>query len=165
VFLTKVTGVAFHEALHQTVNSEGESLARELTFKAGDIVSAVVSFLETDHTNETIKETIRDILEQHTELESFKNTEEAGEFITSQGGYNGYAMAESSGESRSGEGVDQDVSGGEVSLQTDLPSNRSGVNEQGFYSQMERVIEKKMGGSATIDQIKGMLTARNLLFG
>jgi hypothetical protein len=94
IFLRKVAGVSFHEALHQQVSSEGESLARELTFKTGDIIDAVVDLLESDlNTNEKIQ-TINDIIRQKQELDTTNNEEAASEFVLSQGGYDGYALAE-----------------------------------------------------------------------
>ncbi len=93
-FLTKVTGVAFHEALHQDVDSEGEPLARELTFKAGDIVDAVVSLLNNTHTQDEINTTINDLLNQKRRIDTYEDSQAASEFVTAQGGYDGYAMAE-----------------------------------------------------------------------
>ena len=103
-FLTKVAGVAFHEALHQDVNSEGEPLARELTFKAGDIVDAVVSLLNNTHTQDEINTTINDLSNQKRRIDTYEDSQTASEFVTAQGGYDGYAMAERGPATGSGKG-------------------------------------------------------------
>ena len=54
-FLAKTAGIALHEALHQVVSSEGESLARELTFKSGNLVGAVAHIIGEEYGDRQIE--------------------------------------------------------------------------------------------------------------
>jgi hypothetical protein len=135
-FLTKVAGVAFHEALHQDVNSEGEPLARELTFKAGDIVDAVVSLLNNTHTSDEIFDTINDLLNQKRRIDTYEDSQAASEFVTAQGGYDGYAMAERGQAQGSREGSGK--AGARVGTAPFSPADESDASEQDYQRIMAR---------------------------
>jgi hypothetical protein len=55
-FKAKIAGISLHEALHQTINSEGEDLARALTFKAGDLLDPAINIAESFKKQKTPQE-------------------------------------------------------------------------------------------------------------
>ena len=99
VFLDEVAGIAVHEALHQSIHSEGVSLARGLTFNAGGLASTLQGFatvqdvLGTTDPDELAKrakirtDKLKDYYEQ---FEQDFDEQEAQAFITGTGakGYN-----------------------------------------------------------------------------
>ncbi len=86
---SKTIGISLHEALHQVINSEGEDLARGLTFKAGDLIDAVPANTSKDIPYQQINDTLNDY---YYKLSEQKSPEDAGNLIISQGGYDGYAL-------------------------------------------------------------------------
>lgn len=90
-------GIALHEALHQTIRSEGEDLARGLTFKAGDILEPVLALTDQVNTPEEYANINNAITNFGQQLASQSSREEAGNLIVSQGGYSGYALRDAGG--------------------------------------------------------------------
>lgn len=91
-FRAKLTGIALHEAMHQVTASEGEELARHLTFKAGDIISAVLAIVEKPRKPSDYAALDKSLTELGEKLAASRSDEKAGDFIVSQGGYHGYAL-------------------------------------------------------------------------
>jgi hypothetical protein len=84
-FLTKVIGVAFHEALHQQINDEGVSLARELTFKAGDLHRAMVDMIDIDISMEDAQNADTELEYWYERFNKNVDEKEAKKFFSSQG--------------------------------------------------------------------------------
>ncbi|MFA9262928.1 MAG: hypothetical protein ACEQSB_06305, partial [Undibacterium sp.] len=110
-FLAKTAGVALHEALHQGIRSEGEELARGLTFNAGDIVDTVVSLIKTDRTHEHTERLNRFLRDTGSELAAHSDDSEARRVFNSQGGYQGYSLGK---QGRDGKGTKNDRRDGKV---------------------------------------------------
>jgi hypothetical protein len=91
-FRAKIAGIALHEALHQVIHTEGEDLARGLTFKAGDILEPILALTEQERTPEQYADINEKIINFGTRLAEQKSVDAASDFIVSQGGYSGYAL-------------------------------------------------------------------------
>jgi len=92
----KTAGIALHEALHQITSSEGEELARHLTFKAGDLLDPLLAFTHEIYEPEQYRKINETLSGFGHRLAEHTNPEEAGNLIISQGGYNGYALEDRS---------------------------------------------------------------------
>jgi len=93
-FKAKIAGISLHEALHQTISSEGQELARGLTFKAGDLLDPGINLAESFKKQKTQQEyydIYEKLLEFGRQLSTSTNEEAARSFFVSQGGYQGYA--------------------------------------------------------------------------
>ena len=93
-FKAKIAGISLHEALHQTISSEGQELARGLTFKAGDLLDPGINIAESFKKQKTQQEyydIYEKLLEFERQLSTSTNEEAARSFFISQGGYQGYA--------------------------------------------------------------------------
>ena len=99
-FLAKTAGIALHEALHQEIRSEGEELARGLTFNAGDIVDTVVTLIKTDRSNEHTARLTAHLFLTGQQLQTFENKDEADRVFRSQGGYQGYQLGKQAGDGK-----------------------------------------------------------------
>jgi hypothetical protein len=89
----KTAGIALHEGAHQITPSEGEPLSRELTFRAGDAIEALADTPHRKRTQEQYEQIHNTIDSFGKELALSRRAEDAGNFIVSQGGYNGYAFS------------------------------------------------------------------------
>ena len=97
-FRSKVAGISLHEALHQVTPSEGEDLARQLTFRAGEIIKPVANLPEQTKTLEQYAIINKNLSDLGNELALRESPSTAGDFIVSQGGYAGYALKETGGD-------------------------------------------------------------------
>ena len=88
-FIGKTAGIALHEAGHQTINTEGEDLARYLTFNSDATLNAIINAKRAQ--KDTNYEAIREALTKYHKLvESYENRETARDVIVSQGSYKSY---------------------------------------------------------------------------
>jgi hypothetical protein len=94
-YLRQSYGVSFHEALHQIVDEEGEGLARELTFRTGDLLYGfLTSSIPNNRTIDEKRAILKELETNGNTLAANVNQTIASQFITAQGGYSGYAFAE-----------------------------------------------------------------------
>jgi hypothetical protein len=94
-YLRQSYGVSFHEALHQIVDEEGEGLARELTFRTGDLLYGfLTSSIPNNRTVDEKRAILKELQTNADILAANVNQTIASQFITAQGGYSGYALAE-----------------------------------------------------------------------
>jgi hypothetical protein len=94
-YLRQSYGVSFHEALHQIVDEEGEGLARELTFRTGDLLYGfLTSSIPNNRTVDEKRAILKELETNADTLASNVNQTIASQFITAQGGYSGYALAQ-----------------------------------------------------------------------
>jgi hypothetical protein len=88
-WIGKTAGVALHEAGHQLINTEGEDLARYLTFNNDATVNAIINAKRAQ--KETDYEAIYEALTKYHKLvESYEDRETARDVIVSQGSYKSY---------------------------------------------------------------------------
>lgn len=100
-YILLLAGVSFHEALHQEINSEGESLARELTFMAGPMASTLAEYVGGEVTDEQAANIITTLKQYSDEIQAYEDQAAANNFINAQGGYKGYLRADETGEATS----------------------------------------------------------------
>lgn len=132
-FLTKIAGIAFHEALHQATTSEERELARLLTFKSGDIVEAIMSLITTEREYDETQEIVRSLEANFAEFAKYIDKEEATRFFTASG-YTGYQLA---GDEETGSGVREDGEGGvEPSLVNETTSGDLEGNPQAIADEL-----------------------------
>lgn len=107
-FRNKIAGIALHEALHQVTTSEGEDLARQLTFKLGEIISPMLAISIPNRSIESydnINSVLGDFGNRFAAVSA--SVQKGNDLIVSQGGYGGYALRDA-GSSQAGIGRDQE---------------------------------------------------------
>jgi len=88
-WIGKTAGVALHEAGHQLINTEGEDLARYLTFNNDATLNAIINAKRAQ--KNTDYEAIYESLTKYRKLvESYEDREKARDVIISQGSYKSY---------------------------------------------------------------------------
>jgi hypothetical protein len=88
-WIGKTAGIALHEAGHQLINTEGEDLARYLTFNSDATLNAIVNAKRAQ--KETDYEAIYEALTKYYKLvDPYEDRETARNVVVSQGSYKSY---------------------------------------------------------------------------
>ena len=154
-FKAKIAGISLHEALHQTISSEGQELARGLTFKAGDLLDPGINLAESFKKQKTQQEyydIYEKLLEFERQLSTSTNEEAARSFFVSQGGYQGYATKYSPADSSRAGGSRTSDSG--QSNQTDPIVSQKLADR--MIDGLEKIKVFKPGRTYGIDPILGI---------
>lgn len=89
-WLGNIIGTALHENLHQTIHSEGEELARGLTFTAGRLavdVDTLKAAIETITKNTNNLENYYEALNKYSsEISQYRDSESSSNFVSGKGG-------------------------------------------------------------------------------